>query len=525
MSEYDRTDAPGAVLGVIQNGELVFAKGYGMANLTHEVPITPETRFNIGSVSKQFTAFALALLAKQGKVSLDDPVSKYLPELPDFEEEVTLRHLLTHTSGYRETYGMAALAGRVPDEDRLRREGALEVVRRQPELEFSPGSKFQYNSSAYVLLSEIIERVTGEPFPEWMQENVFFPLGMENTMIEAELEQVILGAADSYQKTEEGNYRTAFSNRVYYGTADVYTTVGDLAKWLRNFQTAELGGKDVQERMRERFVLTSGDTTDYALGLDIDEYRGLRRVSHTGVHAAFTSVIVYYPELDAGVVVMRNDGLETVADKLTEIFFGEHLEPKEQRELIEPISVNEGVSVNPELLERYAGTYRAPNGVVFTWATEGGQLYGVSASGRRTPFVAVADSIFQLNESSWRVNFHPNPDGSVERVTLISHPERPVFRRIEPWHPSPAELQKYTGRYYNPEVETFYELVVEEGQLVGQHRWNNDVQFEPQEQDVFWGGDPFELVRFERGENGTITGFITSGERASNVRFERQKKN
>lgn len=328
MTEYDRADSPGAVVGVIEDGKVVFAKGYGMANLPHSVPITPDTRFNVGSIAKQFTAFALALLESRGQLSIDDPARRYLPELPEFDEVVTLRHLLTHTSGYRETYGMSAFAGYPPDEAVLTREGALRVVERQPELEFAPGSRYQYNSSAYVLLALVIERVTGEPFPQWMRANVFDPLGMDRTVIEEEIEQVIPGAADSYTDGESGGYRTAFSNRAYHGAADVYTTVGDMAHWLDNFDTAKVGGRRVIDRMLERFVLTSGDTLAYALGVNVDEWRGLRRIQHSGSHAGYLAWLSYFPDLDAGVVVMSNyDEMSgSVARRVAEIFFGEHME-------------------------------------------------------------------------------------------------------------------------------------------------------------------------------------------------------
>jgi len=168
MAEFDSPHSPGAVVGVIREGKVAFAKGYGMADLANGIANTRHTRFNLGSVSKQFLGFGFALLESRGELSLEDPVSKYLPDWPEFQDTVTLRHLLTHTSGYREAYGTLALAGRTPGEDRLPRQEALTVVRRQQELEFAPGSEWKYNSTAWVILAEVLEEVTGQDSAEWM---------------------------------------------------------------------------------------------------------------------------------------------------------------------------------------------------------------------------------------------------------------------------------------------------------------------------------------------------------------------
>lgn len=389
MAGYDRQDSPGATVAVIRGGEVAFSRAYGMADLTHRVPNSVDTKFNLGSASKQFMGYAFALLAERGQLSLDDPVSEHLPDWPEFEETVTLRHVLTHTSGYREAYGTLALTGRLPDRDYLAREEALEVVRRQPMLEFPAGSEHEYNSTAYVILAEIADRVTDQPIIEWMQQNVFDPLEMEHTTIESEVGQIIPGAAYSYGGSEEGGYRMGWSNRALFGGADVYTTVGDLAKWFRSFRTAGLGGQSVMERMTKRFVLTSGDTTDYALGLYIDEHRGLRRMHHGGSHAGYQAHLSYYPEIDAGVVVLGNySGVRSgrVANQVAEFAFAEHMEPEEE-EVQEPAEEEAqepeeeeaqappATAADSSDLAEYAGRYYSPElGATYTLRVEGESL-------------------------------------------------------------------------------------------------------------------------------------------------------
>lgn len=531
MARHVGENGPGAVVGVVEDGEIVFAGAWGLANLVHGVPITTETRFNIGSVSKQFTAFALALLASRGELSLDDPVRKHLPEIPEFEHEVTLRHLLTHTSGYRETYGMAILAGRSPrDAHRFSREEALEVVQRQPELEFEPGTVHRYNSSAYVLLAEVLQRVTGEPFPQWMERNVFEPLGMDRTVIQRDVEQVIRGAADSYADARGGGYRTAFSNRVYWGAGDIYTTVGDLAEWLRNLGSWELGGAEIRDQMLKRFVLASGDTIDYALGVTVTEERGVRRIRHGGNDAGFSAWLAYYPELDAGIVAMSNDaglGAGEIVSGIEEIVLGDRLKPRPR---VAPSpggeETTEHVEVPDSLLERYVGEYRNPRGSrVFFRLEDGGflaQMEGQSAF----PMRALDDTAFVLAppDLDAQVAFHVSEDGSVPRVTLEQGGRRMPAERVT-WRPSARELSAYVGRYASPELETYYTLRLDgEGGLVAEHRWNETMELRPVREDFFRAEAalPIEL-RFRRDEEGNVMGYSATLGRTADVWFEKRE--
>jgi len=516
MAEYDREDSPGAVVGVFQDGEVTFAKGYGMADLAHQIPITPETRFNIGSASKQFLGFAFALLAEQGALSLEDPVREHLPDWPKFSETVTLRHLLTHTSGYREAYGTLYLAGRVPGQDYLPREEALDVVRRQPKLEFSPGSTFQYNSTAFVILADVLEQVTGEAPAKWMEENVFRPLGMKQTSIEREVGQVIPKAADSYTDAEHGGYIQEASNRSIFGAAEVFTTVGDLARWARNFEAAEIGGQAVQERFQTPFVLTSGDTTSYALGLFNDEYRGLQRLQHGGAHAGYLAQVSYYPALEAGVVVMSNyDGVGAAgaAQKVSEIAFGEHMDPKSER-----ARAKGGADVDSTLLRRYAGKYRTDDGTVYTLKQKDGTLF---VEGE--PLIARSDTLFQPKGSTAQVIFHLGPERKVTQATLRTSVGDTPLRPVQPWTPSAAELRTFAGRYYSPELETVYTFAVEDSQLVAQHRWHGTLRFTPGEENTFQAEEAEIQVQFERNKVGLITGYYASALRTRDVWFDKRE--
>ncbi len=307
MAGFEGDDRPGALVAVLEGGEVVFEKAYGMANLTHGVPMTVQTRTNIGSTSKQFTAMALALLDQRGDLDLDDDVRDYIPELPDLGETVTIRNLLTHTSGYREFLNLLALTGRRIDKGSyIDRTEIVQMIQRQPALQDSPGTVWNYNNSGYAMAAMIVERVTGETFPDWMAANVFEPLGMSHTVVRADPTVIVRNSAQGYLASEDGLWRDAVDLYGAMGAGGMYTTVGDLALWVENFETATLGGADVIREMTTPYVLEDGTATEYGLGLFIDEVGGQRRFQHGGADNAHRSMISFFPEINAGVIVEFN---------------------------------------------------------------------------------------------------------------------------------------------------------------------------------------------------------------------------
>lgn len=517
MAAYDGDASPGAVVGLIRGGEVVFAKGYGTADLASGTPITPHTRFNVGSVSKQFLGYAFAMLDGRGTLSLDDPVADHMEDWPRFADTVRIRHLLTHTSGYREAYGMMSLAGRPAGRNYMPREEALEVVRRQPALEFPAGSEYSYNSTAYVVLAELFERVTGEPAAAWVTGHLLEPLGMDETEIETEVGQVVPGAADSYTDREGGGYLRVVSNRAIFGAAEVFTTVGDVAKWFRNFRTAEVGGPEARARFLEPFVLTDGDSTDYALGIGVDEHRGLRRYAHSGVHAGYRAWLAYYPEIDAGVVVMSNYDrvpVAEVAEGVAELAFGDRMEP-------EPALASAGmepVELDPAVLAACAGSYRSEEGDVLVFTAEEDTLMAAG----RFPLVPVADTLFRDRRAPVEVRFR-REEGEVTRATVRRAGRAPRhYRRFEPWEPTSRELASLAGDYWSPELETRYAVAVADSGLVARHRWRGRMPLEPVETNGFRTGDGLRLD-FERNEMGQVTGFFATVGRTRNVWFQKRE--
>jgi CubicO group peptidase (beta-lactamase class C family) len=431
------TDGPGGVVAVVEGGAVVFAKAYGLANLEHRVPMTRESVLDVGSVAKQFTAFAILLLAQRGELSLDDDIRTHLPEVPDFGSVITIRHLVHHMSGLREIYNSSALAG-YQSGDGISQEDALRLTSRMRELNFEPGTRYLYSNTGYMLLADIVAETSGMSFPDFMAENVFGPLDMSHTTIMATRGQLIVGAAESYGRDGEDGFRRIFDNSGIQGAGGIYTTADDLALWMSNYGTVALGGQSAGEQRRQRGVLASGDTLSYAFGITLAEWRGLDVIAHGGSSAGYRASFTYFPELDTGVITMSNfagfDG--SIAMQVAEAFLGEHMDA--------------------------------------------------------APLATAAEA-----------------------------PSEAEVDEQEPWMPRADHLASLTGRYYSPELEAVYTLVVEDGRLIVKHRRHPDFELEPREEDVYTGASFFGTARFERNADGEPTGMRVSNGRVLNLLFEK----
>lgn len=324
--QWNTPTTPGAAVLVIDRGEIVHARGYGMANLEHGVPIRPETVFDIASLSKQFGAMAIALLESDRKLSLDDDVRKYVPELPDFGERITLRHLVHHTSGLRDWPGTLAVAG-WNYQDVLSFNQILRMVYNQRELNFKPGDAYAYSNTGYNVLAEVVARVSGRSFRQFCDERIFTPLGMTSTHFHDDHTEVVRGRAESYRPAINGRYHHVPSSLTAVGSSSLFTTVNDLAKWITNLHAAEprVGGRAVVARLHEQGRLNSGETVAYAFGQSIGNYRGIRSVAHTGSWAGYRTVLQRVPDEGFAVVILSNTAEMNptqIAREITDVYLG-----------------------------------------------------------------------------------------------------------------------------------------------------------------------------------------------------------
>jgi CubicO group peptidase (beta-lactamase class C family) len=307
FADVDRTTSPGCALGIYRDGEIAYARGYGMANLEHGIAITPRSVFDIGSTSKQFTATSIVLLAQDGKLSIDDDIRKYIPEIPQYQRPITIRMLLNHTSGIRDYLTLMELRGVNVDGVTTDRD-ALDLIVRQKATNFEPGSEYLYSNSGYFLLSQIVKRVSGMTLARFARARIFEPLGMRETHIHDDHTLIVPLRATGYSPRDGGGFRIDMSGFEQTGDGAVMTTVEDLLKWDGNFYQPVVGGADLLRNLHTQGILNSGKTIPYALGLMVADYRGVRRVSHGGAWAGYRAELMRFPEQHTSVAVLCNLG-------------------------------------------------------------------------------------------------------------------------------------------------------------------------------------------------------------------------
>ncbi len=314
FSAYNQA-TPGVAVAVVKDGKIIFKKGYGTANLEYDTPITPKTVFQIASVSKQFTAFSIYLLEKQGKISFEDDIRKYVPEVPDFGKTVRIKHLLAHTGGIRDQWSLLTLAGWRMD-DIITTQQILKIISRQKELNFEPGSQYLYSNSGYTLLAEVAARVSGKSFAEYTKENIFAPLGMNDTQFYDDADRIVKNRAASYEKVN-GAYRKKNLNHSTVGATGLLTTVEDLSKWALNFEKPTVGDAELIRRFNEPsllnngqpvlFAVINGENSYHAKGQFTRNYRGVDLLNHSGHDAGFQTFLLRFPEKKLSIIALSND--------------------------------------------------------------------------------------------------------------------------------------------------------------------------------------------------------------------------
>lgn len=522
FTPYTGNDVPGGVIGVMRDGKLIFSKAYGMANLSHNIAFTVNTPSNIGSVSKQFTAFSILLLEQQGKLSLDDDIRKHIPELPDFGEVITINNLLNHTNGLREVYNLMPMTG-WKGEDQLRREEIIQMLTRQKELQASPGEEYNYNNSAFIMLAEIVKRKTDTEFPEWMKQNVFEPLGMYSTVVRTDPRTIIPNASQGYTITKTG-FKEAGDLDASYGAGGIYTTVGDFNSWLKNFHDASVGGKDVITRLVTPDTLNNGDTMTYALGIGVDEFRGLKKYSHGGADIAHRAMLVYFPEINAGVAAMSNHASfpsGRIAFAVAEAFFSDEIEEKEEDKKETDDSTR--VAVPEKLLMAYAGKYKIANlGLVIEFNLKEGILISSMEGQPDITMIPESDAVFVYKGVEASVKFNLDNDGKVINAVHSQGGTDYELIPFAPYEPTIDELKAYEGRYFCEELETFYALELQDSTLILHIKNTKEIKLSPIEEDTF-KGDIFFIseVMFLKNEDGNVKAFTVSNGRTKGIYFEK----
>ncbi len=369
FAEWNKPDVPGCAIGIIKNGEMIYANGYGTGDLEHDIALGPSSVFYLGSVSKQFVTFSILLLEEQGKLDLDDRIQKFLPDFPVYESPLTLRHFIHHTSGVRDYLTLMYLMGK-NYLDHIEDDEVYELIKRQNALNFSPGEKYLYSNSCYFMLAMIVEKAAGQSLKDFTHEYIFMPLGMHNTMFYDDNTDLIKNRVFSYSKVaDQGKFNNLIMRFDLVGSGGVYSNIEDLFLWDQNFYNNELGigGQEIIQEMHEEGLLNNGESSGYAFALNIGTYNGLKTVGHGGSLAGYRSQLLRFPEQKFSVVILANRSdanPSEMAFQIADIFLqDDFLKEAEDEEIIPGVSrsVNEEVKIGLDIssinFEEYAGNY------------------------------------------------------------------------------------------------------------------------------------------------------------------------
>jgi CubicO group peptidase (beta-lactamase class C family) len=471
---------PGCAVGIAQDGKITLTRAYGSADLEHDVAIQPDTIFEAGSVSKQFTAAAVLLLAHENKLSLDDPVRKYIPELPDYGKPLLIRHMLTHTSGLRDWGSVAAIAG-WPRTSRVHTHAhVLDIVSRQTALNFAPGERFSYSNTGFNLAAIIVSRVSGMSFPGFTRTHLFEPLGMTNTSWRDDYTRIVKGRAIAYRE-QDGVYHTDMPFENVYGNGGLLTTVGDLLRWQENFATARVGGPSFVREQETPGRFSDGRTHGYALGLYVGMHRGLRELFHSGSTAGYSAFLTRFPDERVSVAVLCN--VDTNATKLAH---------------------DVADVVLPDRLKPDAGPQTARELTEHSW------MYKSELTGR-------ALRVDPDREASRETHWSFTRDGATA-TDEYGTTER--FARVTPAQPSAEALAAYAGTYWSADAETELTVAADQGRIVIHRRPDTTISLKPLYADAF-DADRLGTVIFRRDATGRPAGFSVVQDRVWNMPFTR----
>ncbi len=513
FARWDRADSPGLVLGVSLEGKTLYEKGYGMADLEHGIRMSADTVSESGSVAKQVTAAAVTLLSVRGKLSLDDPVQKYLPEVPDFGHPMTIRMLLNHTSGLRDIHTLFWLVGRPSYTSPHENAEVLEVVSHQRDLNFVPGTEYLYSNTGYILLTLVVERVTGQPFTAYCAENIFIPHGMPHAAWRSPFTRIVPNRAAAYSVEEDGTFATDMPHSDIFGNGGVLSTVGEWLAWNESLDHATGEWGQVVKALQTPSTLSDGRTLQYGLGLAPTQYRGIEEISHGGATSGYRTFLARYPEKHLSIALLGNSGdLDAggLVHRVVDIVLG-----------LPPVAPPSGTDATADELDRDAGLYRNDReDAVRRFFASGGRLRLGHA-----PLVRQSPDTFVSGGGSSTFAFAGPQGARAQTVTVTTGTDAVVFDRVDEAGPTVAELAGYVGDYYSAELDVTVPVAVSDGKLTFRVRPEPARPAEPTFADGFivprMDGS---LFTFTRTKEGAISGFVFTGGggRCRRIVFNRQ---
>lgn len=529
FEKWDKPDSPGCALGVYKDGRIIYKRGYGMANLNDDIPITPATVFHVASMSKQFTAASILLLAQQGKLSLEDDVHKYVPELPGFRARITLAHLLHHTSGLRDQWSLLELAGWRYSQDLITDDDVMSVLVHQKSLNFKPGEKYMYSNTGFTLLAIIVKRVSGMSLREFTTRNIFEPLGMKHTHFRDDHEEIIKHDALGYEQDgKDKPFRMDLTNFDTAGATSLHTTVEDLQLWDENFYHPRVGGPALIRQMLERGKLNSGEQQNYASGLVISKYKGLPIVDHAGADAGYRSDMTRFPDQHFSVTVLCNvaeANPSALVHQVADIVLAKNLKTPEPTPGNEPAKATSG-TMTAQQIAALAGPYWKRDGDDFQLIlVKDGKLQidlGEEGLHALKPF---AEAHFHIADVPWGqdidLHFVAGEAGKPRRLEqTFTGGKAEIYESVTPFLPTATELAEYPGAFVSEEIDPVYRISLQEGKLTLLRLKHKPDALRAATRDVFVG--EIGTIRFKRDATRHISGFTLDAGRIQNLQFTRK---
>ena len=511
FAAFNHTNTPGCAVGVSVAGNEVLHAAYGMADLEHHVALAPDSVFEAGSVSKQFTAAAVLLLAEQGKLSLSDPISKYFPELPDYGTPITIDHLLHHTSGLRDWGAVVEAAGWPRGTREYSNAWVLDIASRQKELNFKPGDEWSYTTTGYNLLAILVQRVSGKSLAQFTQDNIFVPLGMQTTRWRDDFQAIVPNRAIAYEQSD-GVQRQLMPFENAYGNGGLLTTVDDLLRWNARFGGSRIGDSTFIESELEPGKLNDGRSLFYSAGLFITTHDGAREINHDGSTAGYSTWLGYYPSQQLSVAVLCNEAgvnATLLGRKVVDVY----LPPSVADEAAAAGKTD--VTLVPDAEGLYESRH---NHVAFAIERKDGKL----VMRGRFPIAATSATSFRLVPEGTTYELETDASGEVTSMRAMSMGyQTDIFDKVERARPTQDEMQAMAGEYVSDEAESTLKVVLTPKGLEIHQRPDTVYPLKP----TYAGGFECELgsIRFVREASGRVNGLSLSDARMWDLRLKKME--
>ena len=527
FSQWNKSSSPGTAIGIIKDGKLLYSKGYGIADLEHDIPITDSTIFYIGSVSKQFVGMCILLLEEQGKLNLDDHIQKFLPDFPEYGSPVTIRNFLNHTSGIRDNLTLWSLAGKdlLNHIDKME---MYELIHRQKELNFKPGEQFMYSNSCYFMLGLVIEKIAGESLKEFARKNIFEPLGMNHTFFHDDNSRIIKNRAFSYLE-ENGELKNQIMRYDLVGSGGIYSNIRDLYLWDQNFYHNKLGKgtNTLLEKLQTEGVLNNGKPTGtgYALGIQTGNYHGLKTVSHGGALAGYRSFLLRFPEQNFSIVLLGNYStmdIEGLSYDVAGIFLRDQFKDKSTKnnagEKAKPKPKTNTKKIKRIPFNQLVGDYEFKPGIMAEISVKNDSLFVLQKWNQNSyAIVHTNGNTFKtLDNPSIQFVFSELKDDYAQVFTILQGENEIPLKRKKEIKFSDLKTEAYEGTYYSEELNVSYQIFVEKGSFKLKMPDNSPEDLIISDADLFLSGET--TIHFIR-LNDKIIGFNLDLDRVKNLNF------